>query len=244
MITRSNISTALQIVTTNNFGKKLNKNRNTIPTLHFNDSVASEDKEKADMLNKFFASCWNSAEDPITEETYISCLSSYEDMAVSPDEVLHLITNLDTNKANGADGISALMLKATATSIASSLAKLFSLSLATGKFPKMWKLANIVPIPKANRKSDPSNYRPVSLLSIVSKLLEKIVFSLLTDHLLEHAPISDCQWGFQKGKSTTTSLLYTTQEWYTLLDKKQDVLCVFFDFRKAFDRVPHRRLME
>ena len=222
--------------------KMLNRNRETIPALHSGDYTASNDKEKADLLNTFFASCWNSTEQPLTEDLYTcSGLSTYD---VVPEEVFHLLSGLDTSKANGPDGISAFMVKATASSIASPLAKLFTLSLTTGRFPRMWKFASIVPIPKSKCKNDPSNYRPVSLPSIVSKLLEKIVYSLLWEHLLEHAPISDCQWGFQKGKSTTTALLFTTHEWHTLLDRQQDVISVFFDFKKAFDSVPHRKLME
>ena len=225
--------------------KLLNKNQNTIPALQFGNCTVSEDSDKAAILNTYFASCWNSMEEPLTEEAYqCADLSTYEDVTVSPEEVFVLINKLDVNKANGPDCISTFMLKATASSIASPLAKLFSLSLTTGKFPKMWKIASIVPIPKLGNKSDPSNYRPVSLLSIVSKILEKIVYSLLWDHLLDTAPISDCQWGFQKGKSTTTALLSTTHEWCSQLDQQHDVLCVFLDFKKAFDSVPHRRLME
>ena len=140
------------------------------------------------------------------------------------------MNKLDVNKANVPYGISAFMLKATAKSIAPPLAQLFNLSLASGKFPEMWKIASIVPIPKSGDKSDPSNYRPISLLSIVSKLLEKIVYAILWDHLLEHSPISDRQWGFQRGKSTTTALLSATHDWLSLLDRQCDVLC---DFRKA-----------
>ena len=154
------------------------------------------------------------------------------------------MNKLDVNKANGPDGISAFMLKATARSIASPLAQLFNISLASGKFPEMWKIASIVPIPKSGDKSDPSNYRSISLLSIVSKLLEKIVYAILWDHLLEHAPISDRQWGFQRGKSTTTALLSANHDWFSLLDRQCDVLCVFFDFRKAFDSVPHKNILE
>jgi len=136
------------------------------------------------------------------------------------------------------------MLKATAHSISVPLARLFTLSLSKGRFPKMWKLAGVVPIPKSSSKHNPSNYRPVSLLSVVSKLLERIVHSLLWEHLLTHAPISDKQWGFQKGKSTTTALLYATHDWFTLLDQQKDVMCIFFDLKKAFDTVPHRKLLD
>ena len=225
--------------------KLLNKKRQTIPTLHCDDQIISDDKQKAEILNTFFAGCWNSVEQPLDEEVYNTAgLSQFEDTVISAEEVFNLINNLDTDKANGPDGISAFMLKATASSIASPLAKLFSLSLRTGKFPKLWKFANVVPIPKSDNKSDPSNYRPVSLLSIVSKILEKIVYSRLWEHIVEHAPISNCQWGFQKQRSTTTALLYATHEWYTFLDKQKDVICVFFDYRKAFDSVPHRKLMD
>ena len=101
-----------------------------------------------------------------------------------------------------------------------------------------------MPIPKSsNNKHSPSGYRPISLLPIVSKLLEKHIHSLIFDHLNEHAPVSDVQWGFQRKKSTVTALLSVTQDWLTLLDQRKDTHCVFFDLQKAFDAVPHRKLM-
>ena len=92
------------------------------------------------------------------------------------------------------------------------LVKLFNLSLSRGKFPKSWKSASVVPIPKSNKKSNPSGYRPISLLSVVSKLLEKLIHSRISEHLAEHAPKSDAEWGFQKGKSiycNSTCINYT-----------------------------------
>ena len=97
------------------------------------------------------------------------------------------------------------------------------------------KIAGIVSIPKSTSKSksDPTEYRPISLLSIVSKLLEIIVHSILWEHLVEYAPISDKQWGFQKGKSTTPLLLHTTHDWFTLLDQQLEIMCGFL-FQKGF----------
>ena len=118
------------------------------------------------------------------------------------------------------------------------------MSLTTGKFPTSWKSASIVPIPKSTNKSNPSDYRPISLLSIVSKLLEKYVYSRVRDHLIQHAPLSDYQWGFQRGKSTVSSLLFVTHGWHSLIDQQKNVMCVFFDFQKAFDTIPHHRLMD
>ena len=227
--------------------KLLNKNRDTIPPLQCsNDTFAASDRDKANMLNDFFATCWNTSQPPLTEDMFCTMLSDIpHECTVSPDEVLYLIKCLNVKKANGVDGISAYMLKATAESIASPLAKVFSLSLSSGKFPTLWKSARVVPILKSGNRSDVSNYRPISLLyiPIVSKMLERYVYMLLWDHLINHAPLSVNQWGFQSGRSTVTSLLATTHDWHRFLDQRKDVMCVFFDFQKAFDTVPHRRLM-
>ena len=217
--------------------KLLNKNRETVPALQHENHTVTDNTEKASLLNTFL----------LVAGTLRSSHSLFADLPtheVTPEDVIAPMNKLDVNKANGPNGISAFMLKTTAKSIAPPLAQLFNLSFPTGKFPEIWKIASIVPIPKAGDKSDPSNYRPISLLSIVSKLLEKIVYAILWDHLLEHAPISDRQWGFRRGESTTTVLLSATHDWFSLLDKQCDVLCVLFDFRKAFDSVPHKKLMD
>ena len=80
-------------------------------------------------------------------------------------------------------------------------------------------------------KSDPTEYRPISLLSIVSKLLERIVHSILWEHLVEYAPISDMQWGFQKNRSTASHLLHSTHDWFTLLDQQMEIMCFLISKR-------------
>ena len=75
---------------------------------------------------------------------------------------------------------------------------------------------------------DPTEYRPISLLSIVSKILERIVHSILGSIWLSMLLFSDKQWGFQKGKSTTSLLLHTTHDWFTLLDQQLEIMCVLF----------------
>ena len=164
-----------------------------------------------------------------------------------PDELLcpeektyHLISSLDVNKASGLDKISARMLKGTAPSITPMITALFNMSLSTGIFPDSWKSSLIVPIPKPGDSSNPGNYRPISLLPIVSKLLEKHVYDLLC----EHFDISDQQWGFQARKSTTNAILSATNEWFIHLENGAEVQAVFFDLQKAFDSVPHCLLIE
>ena len=81
-------------------------------------------------------------------------------------------------------------------------------------------------------------------MPVISKLFEKHIYSVLLDHFQHHCPISQHQWGFQAGKSTTTALATTIHDWHSHLDVGRDVATGFFDFKKAFDTVPHRRLLE
>ncbi len=106
-----------------------------------------------------------------------------------------------------------------------------------------WKQSSIVPIPKASEHNSPSNYRPISLLSTASKIIERHVHYNITAHLEDTHPISNLQWGFQQGKSTVTSLLSVVHEWLKILESGKEVYSVFFDLKKAFDTVPHRKPM-
>ena len=124
------------------------------------------------------------------------------------------------------------------------LTQLFNVSIQSGIFPEKWKLSSVVPIPKGGDRSNPSNYRPISLLSVVSKMLERHVHHLLTQHLASDHPLANSQWGFQSGKSTVGALLATTYDWFQELESGKGVCSVFFDLRKAFDTVPHRKLIE
>ena len=89
-----------------------------------------------------------------------------------------------------------------------------------------------------------SNYRPISLLSITSKILERHIHSLVLKHLNENCPISAAQYGFLKGRSTTGALVTAIDEWHNYLENGYDVCTVFFDLKKAFDSVPHHALLE
>ena len=136
------------------------------------------------------------------------------------------------------------MLKATAYSIAKSVTILFNKSIQSGVVPDEWKLSSVVPIPKAKEMNQPSNYRPISLLSILSKLLEKHVYKLILKHVESSTPLALQQWGFRSGRSTVSALLDVTHNWSQTLDTGKEVCAVFFDLRKAFDSVPHRSLLE
>ena len=135
------------------------------------------------------------------------------------------------------------MLKSTAPFITKSLTKLFNKSLRSGKFPSDWKVA---PIPKGGDLENPANYRPISILPILSKLLEKHLHDLLSHHLKIFSPLSEHQWGFTSGKSTTSALIsyaHDINDCQEALDCGNELCSVFFDLSKAFDTVPHQPLL-
>ena len=228
--------------------KLVSKKEVSIPTLNADDGItAVTDEEKSSMLNYYFSRCWNRSQPPLSEYFMNDTeeVGDSSDLFSSTDEIMKLIHGLDVSRANGLDGVSARMLKATTSSIAPSLTKLFNLFISARQFPASWKSARVVPVPKSSsRACNPSDYRPISLLSVLSKLLEKHFCFLIGEHLDEHHPLSSSQWEFQKGKSTILTLLSVTHDWLTQLDNKKDVCCIFFDFQKAFDTVPHKNLTD
>ena len=135
------------------------------------------------------------------------------------------------------------MLKFTAASITPMITKLFNVSILSGKLPLQWKQAKIVPIPKTTDATSPSCYRPISLIPIISKVLERHISNLIMDHLHHHCFISDRQWGFLEGRSTVTALIRCTDDWFRALEEGHEVCAIFFDYRKAFDSVPHQSLL-
>ena len=167
--------------------------------------------DKANLLNITFTNHYNHSvpELSISDHPEVDCP---DDFLCSEDEVYELLCTLDTTKSSGDDDISARMLKETALSITPVVTQLFNISLKLGEIPDEWKIARVSPIPKSHNKSNPGNYCPISLLSLLSKLLEKHVRNLLVDHLEEFHPLSAQQWGFTHGKSTTGALLAATDK--------------------------------
>ena len=228
--------------------KYLRKEQNTIPVLSHDDgSSAHNDNDKANMLNNFFSQCFNTKLPPLTPRDchrFTTSSECPENILCTEEEIIHLLQNIDVSKSSGPDRISGRMLKATAHSIAPSITKLFNMSITLGCFPQTWKLSNVVPISKSADNTSPTNYKPISLLSVLSKLLERHMYSQITSHLEIHCPLSTSQWGFQSGRSTVTALLETTQNWFQCMDTGKEVGAVFFDLQKAFDSVPHYALLD
>ena len=136
------------------------------------------------------------------------------------------------------------MLKVHAEEIKEPLFLIIQSSLESGTVPEEWKRGNISAIFKKGDRTDPGNYRPVSLTSIICKIQEKIIREHLLNHMQINNLISNKQYGFLPGRSTTLQLLKVLDEWTEILDKGDQIDAVYMDFMKAFDKVPHNRLMQ
>ena len=164
------------------------------------------------------------------------------DISISVSGVHKLLSDLNPFKATGPDAISARFLKETANKIAPMFPCLFNQSLATGEVPQDWKNAYVIPIYKKGSKSDPRNYRPVSLTSIVYKTMEHILSSQIMHYIESQGIICETQFGFRQKHSCETQLLLTIDDFARALDNNNQVDVEILDMSKAFDKVPHERL--
>ena len=147
------------------------------------------------------------------------------------------------NKASGPDQIPCWILKVAADQIAPFLQKIFTLSLKAGTIPCDWKNANIHAIYKKGDKSTPSNYRPISLTSVPCKIMERVLFHHIMLHLGKYNILSNAQHGFRKNRSCETQLITIIEDFARNLDQGCQTDVILLDFSKAFDTVPHQRLL-
>ena len=159
-------------------------------------------------------------------------------------KVFKNLKNLDPNKSGGPDNISSRFLKETAVQLASIYQHLFTLSYNSGVLPTSWRHALVCPIFKKGRKDLAENYRPVSLTSIPCKLFEHIIVSKTWEHLNRYNIITKNQHGFRSGLSCETQLVDALYDWTEALNRGSGQIdCIVLDFSKAFDVVPHERLL-
>jgi hypothetical protein len=185
-----------------------------------------------------------------TNANYADYLQEYPNVlplnfgAISQAEFITLINNLEPKSSGDIDGISNKMLKFVKFEIATPLVHMFNLSLSTGIFPSKLKMSRTVPIFKSGDPQKCDNYRPISLLSNISKVLEKAVAERLMNHLKYNNLINENQFGFQPGISTVHHLTKLTNYVAKELNNKNFVIGIFLDLKKAFDVVPHKILIE
>ena len=226
------------------------KRDDTIPPLQVdNGDIITDDIEKATLLNNHFTaqSTLNippTQSPPTNDANNAAPVPTLENITITEQEVLRTLNSLDPNKSTGPDGIPVKLLKLIALLISEPLAKLFNKSLAVGIFPDKFKEADVKPILKnKGLPSDYSCYRPISILSALSKVFEKIVYKHVYNHFTEHSLLSDKQSGYRQSHSTQQQLLYLTHNLYKSLDSGHDFTAIYLDISKYFDKIWHKGLL-
>ena len=211
---------------------------------------------KADELNSFFAnvgkSTYEDTQTVLTNEAHDTSIpipsathtTPFRPEPVDVPTVVLTIKHLQETQSFGSDGISLKFIKDSLCIIAYYLTIIINTSIVTGTFPKPWKHAIVIPLHKGGDPLDKSNYRPISLLPIFSKVLEKIVSTQLVRHLESNKLLSKNQHGFRPKLSTTTALTVVTDQIFKNMDNKRISLLTLCDLSKAFDSVSHPILIE
>lgn len=163
---------------------------------------------------------------------------------ITCDFVYKQLVHLDASKSTGSDNLSPRYLKIAAPVIAPVLTQIFNLSISNSVFPNSFKTARVIPIHKKGQKSDHSNYRPISILPIVSLILERHVNIHLKDYLESNSLLYQRQSGFRQNHSCQTALLKIMDDWLDALNNNKISGSLFLDFSKAFDLVDHKILIQ
>ncbi|XP_065645709.1 uncharacterized protein LOC136076163 [Hydra vulgaris] len=198
-----------------------------------NGSIVTDLKVIANTLNGYFASVFikpQDLSDPIIDiETQTFCRNP--DLNVSVVE--EYLSKLNTNKATGMDKVHPKVLKECKSTLAKTSSLMFNKSFETSKLPKLWSCANIIPLFKNGNKLHPSNYRPVSLTSVVCKVMGRIIKNKMMKYLVDNKLINKNQHEFVNNKSCVTNLLKSLDFITNSIDNGWDVIVLFLDFAKA-----------
>ena len=221
-----------------------NKKNTNIPPLLENDVFVSSFPEKAKIFNEYFAKqCIPLQNDSTLPFFSKRTMSSLANVDVSHKNISSIINRLNANKAHGHDDISVHMLKFVSDEVSVPLKIIFDKCIAEGIFPSVWKKANVQPVHKKNSRQEKTNYRPISLLPICSKIFEKILFDSIYSYLHSNHLLSKNQSGFRPGDSTINQLLAITHDIYVSFEHNCETRSVFLDISKAFDKVWHEGLI-
>ena len=196
----------------------------------------------AEVLNEYFSSVFTTKDISSLPVPFTKFEGNKSEqlgqLFVTPEMIAKKIKKMKDNKSPGVDGIPPKLLKENVEQISTPLKFFFNLSLEE-KVPSEWKEANITPVLQKGSRNKPENNRPVSLTSVVCKVLE----TLIRDHIVEFLVKHKSQRGFLKARSCLTNLLCFLEEITKWVHDGSPVAVVYLDFQKAFDKVPHQRLL-
>ena len=220
------------------------KSRDKVAPLYDDDGEVTVDpKRQAEILNRFYAGVFTRNGDA-TDAPEIVTEVRLEKISITKEKVIEAINGLKQDAAPGPDEIPPRVFHELKEELAEPLTKLFESSMETGRIPDEWRDATVTPIYKQKgSRSDPGNYRPVSLTNVAGKLLERIVKNEITAHIESNNLMSNSQHGFRAGRSVQTNLIEFLNKTTKWLDEGRSFDVIYLDFAKAFDKVCHRRLM-
>ena len=207
-------------------------------------NITNDESNMAEILNEYFSSVFTNEDlTNIPEPDKTNCNAHVFSTGIDDKKIKDAIKKMKPSNSTGPDGISVNLLQKLENELTKPLKLIFLKSISSGEVPQDWKDANVIPIFKKGGKSNPGNYRPISLTSIVGKLLETLIKETLMDHLLKNELIRNSQHGFLPNKSCATNLLEFLEYLTKSVDEGNSIDILYLDFAKAFDKVPHKRLL-
>ena len=217
-----------------------NKKILAIPPLLVDGKFVSDFYEKSNIFNNFFASICTPIKNASTLPSFSYRTNTrIKSFDLTEKNMLSIIKSLDPTKAHGCDNLSIKMIQICKEVITIPLKLIFDQSLKEGKFPEIWKAANVVPVHKKEDKCLVKNYRPISLLPIFAKVFERVIYNSLFNYFLHNKLFTPSQSGFLPGDSCIAHLLSIIHEIQSAFDDNPtiDVRGIFLDISKAFDKV-------
>ena len=228
----------------------VSSNASNISEIRWNNASSNTSAGVAGIFNNFFSSIGKNLSQniPPSSKRFSDFLDTPNSKTIFfepayKEEITKIVANLKEGKSPGHDGINNLLLKNILPQIVDPLVHIINISLTTGLVPNYMKIAKVIPIYKKGQKDDVSNYRPISLLTLISKIFERIIYIRTVNFFKKSDIFSNFQFGFRENHSTTHALLSFVEKVTHALDTFSHTIGIFLDFSKAFDTINHKILL-